>query len=120
MPDLPYPSQVFPSNDGVGQSSGDIAKRHRTIVGNEDVLKFGYVAVQEKRREPAGIGKDVRQVGKFCEQRSAQPFPHAVSLIAFAHAGDGRIDSDDQAVKPARWARSMAASAASRPPTRYS
>ena len=76
-------------------ASADVGVRHRSV-RQHDVGEVHQAAVAEERRQPARPREELPDVGQHRPRAARQQLLGAVAEIALAHAGDRRVDRDDQ------------------------
>ncbi len=94
------PLEVFPRRRRRFERRADIGVTHRAI-GEDDVGEVHQAAVAEEGIEPAGPREHLTEIGDRREIAREQLLD-AVARVALAHAGDRRVDRDDQRLVAAR------------------
>ena len=107
-PRVANPLEVVPRCRRRFERGADIGVTHRAV-GEHDVGEVHQAAVGEEGREPSGAHEHLAEV-RDRGQVHREEFLDAVARIALAHAGDRRVDGDDQRFVAGRPSRARSPS----------
>src|ERR1041384_3748728 len=96
LPGIAHPSEIFPGDDRAFEQDTDVAARHGAFAGQLHVRKYFRPTIGEVIDDPAWTCDELPRVRKASPDITLQDGTDAVAAVALAHAGDRRVDRDDE------------------------